>query len=192
MKKPAVSVVLAAMALPAWSADAGVDRLVNCADIRDSGERLACFDREVAPLARARMASAPTPTSPPLAAVAAPRSVLPPAPTPAPAASPSASPPSSPASASTFGAEQLAKPRVADDEPAQVLHAKISALRAGASGSFVVTLDNGQAWRHEDQHQGSFLKVGEAITIQKGTLGSYRLTRDVGAARNWIRVTRIR
>jgi hypothetical protein len=55
-----------------------------------------------------------------------------------------------------------------------------------------VTLDNGQTWRHEDQHLGSYLKEGQTVTIRKGSLGSYRLTQDEGASRNWIRVTRVR
>ena len=58
--------------------------------------------------------------------------------------------------------------------------------------SLVPSLDNGQTWRHEDQTLGAYLKEGEAITIRKGTLGSYRLSRDDGDAKNWIRVSRVR
>ena len=72
------------------------------------------------------------------------------------------------------------------------MHANIERLRTVAASQFVIYLDNGQAWRHEDQVQGEYLREGEAITISKGTLGSYRLTRDAGKAKNWIRVTRIR
>jgi hypothetical protein len=57
---------------------------------------------------------------------------------------------------------------------------------------FNLYLDNGQVWRHEDSVQGEYLRDGEAITIEKGALGSYKLTRDAGKSRNWIRVTRVR
>jgi hypothetical protein len=56
----------------------------------------------------------------------------------------------------------------------------------------VITLDNGQAWRHDNETLGEYLRKGEAVTISKGLMGTYRLTRDAGAAKNWIRVARIR
>jgi hypothetical protein len=60
------------------------------------------------------------------------------------------------------------------------------------SSEFILYLDNGQAWRHQDQVLGEYLRQGEAITISRAALGSYRLTRDAGSTKNWIRVTRIR
>jgi len=72
-----------------------------------------------------------------------------------------------------------------------VLHGRIASLRT-AGAAYQVALDNGQTWRHEDQTLGVYLKEGDAVTIRKGTLGGYRLTRDAGNEKNWIRVTRIR
>ena len=72
------------------------------------------------------------------------------------------------------------------------MHARIQRLRAVAANDFIVYLDNGQAWRHQDASLGGYLREGEAITISKGTLGSYRLTRDAGNSKNWIRITRIK
>jgi hypothetical protein len=185
MKKTVVSLVLAAASCPAWPADSTpVDRLVACADLRDSRDRLACFDREVAPLVTARSGSK-RPDTPSLPVVRVPVPV--PAPSPAPASTPAPAP-----IKPGFGDEQLAPKSRAAPEEEQVLHARIERLRTVTASDFIVYLDNGQAWRHQDVNLGSYLRQGEAITISKGALGSYRLTRDAGSSKNWIRVTRIR
>jgi hypothetical protein len=181
MNRPIVSLLLLASA-PAFTGEAtipAVDRLVACAEVQNPSQRLACFDREVAPLAKAKSpgntARAPgTSTPAPPAAVAA-----------VPAPKPS------------LGDEQLkskAKPREEAKAEAdeQAVHAHIASIRKVSTNTFVVSLDNGQAWRHEDVSLGEYLRNGEAITIRKGTLGSYRMTRDAGDSKNWIRVTRIR
>ena len=189
MKKPVLCLALAMASTAGLAAETSrpaLDRLVDCADIKESRQRLACFDREVAPLASAR--SATTRADAPQQVVRAP-APAPVAPVPGPAATPA---PASEAPRS-FGEDQLPKSRVATaSADAQTMHANIERLRTVAASQFVIYLDNGQAWRHEDQVQGEYLREGEAITISKGTLGSYRLTRDAGKAKNWIRVTRIR
>ena len=100
-------------------------------------------------------------------------------------------PATAPQLAPSFGEEQLVRdtPR-AEAEP--VLHARVTALRAQPPETFVVTLDNGQAWRHDNARLAAFLREGDAVTITRAALGAYRLTRDAGDAKNWIRVTRIR
>jgi hypothetical protein len=189
MKKSVVSLVLTAVSIPALPAEPTVDRLVGCAEIRDTRDRLACFDREVAPLVSARARSAPA---------AAPPSVATAAPAPVPATSATVAPvtavaPAPAPAARSFGEEQLQrKDRAADSEDQQSLHAKIERIRTVSASDFIVYLDNGQAWRHQDSVLGGYLRVDEAITITKGALGSYRLTRDAGNSKNWIRVTRIR
>jgi hypothetical protein len=189
MKKPVLCVALAMISASALSAESllQVDRLVNCAVFKNSRERLACFDREVESLAKARLAA-------PTVSTAAPASAIPMPAGPAPViAGPATTVPGATAPGSSFGQEQLA-PRLLPDTPeaAQILHARITALRTAGAVNFLVTLDNGQVWRHENSVQGAYLRVGEAITISKGALGSYRLTRDAGDAKNWIRVARIR
>lgn len=189
MKKPVVCVALAVISASALSADSlsQVDRIVNCAVFKDAQERLVCFDREVEALARARLAAPASAASPSPAAPLpmAPATVLP---GPLPAA-----PAVVVASSSTFGQEQLdAKRQPVNPAADQVLHARITALRTAGSVNFLVTLDNGQVWRHENSIQGAYLRVGEAITIGKGALGSYRMTRDAGDEKNWIRVARVR
>lgn len=81
------------------------------------------------------------------------------------------------------------KPRASADEAVQ---AHITEARKASGGLYLIMLDNGQTWRHEQGSMEPYLKVGEAVTIRRGTLGSYRLTLDSGNAKNWVRVTRIR
>lgn len=100
--------------------------------------------------------------------------------------------PASP-SAASFGDEKLsnkARPDLPEEE--RQLQAHISSVRSLPPDAYLVTLDNGQSWRHENMRQAEFLKVGDAITITRASLGTYRLTRDAGDAKNWIRVTRVR
>lgn len=163
MKRPVISLVLAAACTPAWPADApapALTKLVACTALQDAQQRLGCFDREIALFAR------PVPVVP--------------------ATAPEPTPPS-------LGQEQLApKLRPTEAVEEQVLHATVSSQRETAPGIYAVVLDNGQTWRHEDEAQGSFLRAGDAVTIRKGSFGSYRLTRDAGKSKNWIRVVRIR
>ena len=73
------------------------------------------------------------------------------------------------------------------------MHARLTTQRElGSSRTYNLFLDNGQVWRHENSDLGTYLKDGDAVTITKGTMGSYRLTLDAGKAKNWIRVTRVR
>jgi hypothetical protein len=192
MRKPIATLFMALAAAPAWSAEspaAAVEKIVACAEVQGSAARLACFDREVAPL---RQRSGSTVRAAPSApAVPSTPARLPPvANVPAPSAAP---PAATPAAVPSFGEEQL-DPKNRKEAPAeqQALQGKISTLRQAGATNYLVTLDNGQVWRHEDAQLGSYLRVGDAITIRPGALGSYRLTRDAGAARNWIRVTRVR
>ena len=77
-------------------------------------------------------------------------------------------------------------------EELRILHASIASQRQQGANNFYVYLDNGQVWRHENVHLGAYLRDGDAITISRATMGAYRLTRDAGESRNWIRVTRVR
>jgi hypothetical protein len=79
-----------------------------------------------------------------------------------------------------------------EDHAADTVRARISGTRKANGGVYVITLDNGQTWRHESGSMEPYLKLGEAVTISKATFGSYRLTIDSGNSKNWIRVTRVR
>ena len=181
---------------PAHSAaspvEATFERLVSvCGEMNDASARVACFDREIAPF-RVRSARSPSDAAPPV--VSAPATNAAPARSPPPlrvAAPPIASPPLP--SSRDLGAEELARPssRAAKVEDT-ALTARITAIRSVDATASIVTLDNGQVWRNEDPRRSGFLKEGAAVTIRKGSFGSYRLTLDGGDSRNWISVIRVR
>jgi hypothetical protein len=180
MNKPIISLVLALASTPALSREAAapvIDKLENCAELQDTRQRLACFDREFAPF-RTQKAAPAQPTAP------------------SPAAAP-VSPPPRPAPESSgpvsFGQESLpAKERPSVTEEAQALHARITSLREVDPDTSLATLDNGQVWRYEKRYLATSLREGEAVTIRKAALGAYRLTRDDSDAKNWIRTSRVR
>jgi hypothetical protein len=210
-KRKLIAALVAAVAMvEAGAASLSEDQLVACAGMTDSAARLACYDREVGPLARevaerarasnpaartpahvptpspATVTASATATTPatvaaPATAAATPATVS--APTPA-----TATPP-----APSFGQEQLPREQPSAPEKEEpLLHARLSSQKSVGAGRFNLYLDNGQIWRHEDSVLGFYLKDGDAITIKKGALGSYRLSRDTGRWRDWIRVTRVR
>ena len=154
---------------------ATLDRLLDCANIETDNERLACFDRGVQSIrGAAPTKAAALPSSP------APRDT-----------STSPSPGTSSTSGQDFGEEQLGR-RDESDKPAKALQARIASTRSGGQGTYLVTLDNGQVWRHESGRMAQYLGPGEAVTITGAALGSYRLTRDAGKSKDWVRVTRVR
>ncbi|HEY4214772.1 MAG TPA: hypothetical protein VGM84_25070 [Steroidobacteraceae bacterium] len=177
-KRKLIAALVATVAMvQARAASLSEDRLVACAGMTDSAARLACYDREVAPLARevAGRARASSPAAPTPAHVA----------TPSPAAATTSALPS-------FGQEQLTREqRPAPEKEELTLHARLSSQKSVGAGRFNLYLDNGQVWRHEDSELGFYLKDGDAITIKKGALGSYKLSRDTGRWRDWILVRRV-
>jgi hypothetical protein len=93
----------------------------------------------------------------------------------------------------TPAVEAQPKAREQPQAPAEeTVQAHITEARKANGGLYLIVLDNGQTWRHEQGSMEPYLKVGEAVTIRRGTLGSYRLTLDSGNAKNWVRVSRIR
>jgi hypothetical protein len=160
-----------AVPVPAAQSTANV---LACADIVDSGARLECFDRSAA-TARSARTPAPAPVTPPQ---------------PAPQPPVSEAPVSTDSPASSFGAEGLKRNKPAADEA--TLQSRIAETRRSGGGLYLITLENGQIWRHETGSMAPYLLAGEAVTIRKASLGSYRLTLDSGRSKNWVRVTRIR
>ena len=176
-RKLIAALVASVVMVEAGAASLSEEQLVACAGMTDSGARLACYDREVAPLARevAGRARASSPAAP------------------TPARVPTPSPATATASAPSFGQEQLTREqRPAPEKEERTLQARLSSQKSVGGGRFNLYLDNGQVWRHEDSVLGFYLKDGDAITIKKGALGSYKLSRDTGKWRDWIRVTRVR
>ena len=185
MQKRKLTVAMAVLLSTAQPGAAAVPdaQLLACAGMADSTARLACFDRLVAPLAR-QVAGPELPSNP---AMRGPTLVAPPAPT-APAR-----PASPPSAISAFGQEQLTpEQRPTPKAEELTLHARLTSQKPAGGGFINLYLDNGQVWRHQDQVLGAYLRDGDAVTIEKGALGSYKLSRDEGKSRNWIRVTRVR
>lgn len=186
MKATCISLLVGGFAtatLAAGAAAPDADQLLACSRLQDTAARLQCFDRATAPLAQQAAPRAQPPATVPLPATprAAPPATLP------------VAPPAQPASPQEFGQEQLkAKGESGASQEPPALNARIASLRKGGPGKYLVTLDNGQVWSHESSVHADYLIVGEAVTISRAALGSYRLTRDAGKAKNWIRVTRVR
>ena len=214
--------LLALVSLPALvvaqAPSTSVTRVTDCAKLPDQAQRLTCFDREVAELAKASgaaptAAATPAPRAP--AAVAAPPtpaapkspgllsrakaavgSVFNSSDSPPPAAAPvAAAPAPRPAArpAPSFGEEQLKRPIVSPDkDPDGTLAARITAVRQTTPEVYVFTLDNGQVWRQDEARYGFDPQVDDEVTVRKGSLGSYRLNLDKDGTKNWVRVTRVR
>ena len=81
--------------------------------------------------------------------------------------------PASDRSAASFGEEKLSSKIEADlPEEERQLQAHIRSVRSLPPDAYLVTLDNGQSWRHENMRQAEFLKEGDAITITRASLGN--------------------
>jgi hypothetical protein len=80
-----------------------------------------------------------------------------------------------------FGVQgsELARNRNDDDPRQDSTPKRISATVAGvekrARGELVVTLDNGQVWAQKEVGPYFPIKVGDAVSIIAGTLGSHKL-----------------
>jgi hypothetical protein len=182
------------------------ENLLACGKLQDPGERVHCYDTQIA----AMQASAPDSAAPAAARSVTPTtSSVPVAPAPvkpaadsSPAAAAKTTPraaPTSPAappeqrSAAKFG-EELLPPTSRPAPPPQemALVSNITALRAVGPNTYVISLSNGQVWRQEQASQVAlFFRIGDDVRIEKGTLGSYHMSTASTGAKNWVRVTRI-
>jgi hypothetical protein len=166
-----------------YAADSQVEAGRQCAQLKDSLQRLVCYDRiflagdAAAPAAPRAMSPAPTPALP------AARAAIP-ATAPAPAVAP-------PAVAPAFGDETLQrKSKEKPAEPAR-LEAKITALKEIRPNVVRMALDNGQSWQQMDMSSVFQVTVGDTVRIEKGKMGGYRLTRTSRGGSGWVRVARL-
>jgi len=150
------------------------DNLLACRKLQDQGERVRCYDAQIDTM------SAGAPPAPAVTRPSAPQ-----------AASAAAKQPDSTA---RFGQETLpptARPKTSPQEEA-VLLSSITALRPVARATYTISLANGQIWRQEEASDISlFFRVGDSVRIEKGSLGSYRLSTGKTGAKNWVRVSRL-
>jgi hypothetical protein len=162
--------------------------LLRCTQLADDKNRLECYDEQM------------TRAGHPVAATSAKRSASvkasPPSEThgtspagtssPKPAASSSAAP-------DDFGLapEVMRKKREAESpgaaEPAEST-GRVKSVSTRPHGEYRIEMDNGQVWVETLRTGGQPPAVGETVTIRRGALGSFYLTRTAGTA---LRVKRI-
>ena len=153
--------------------------LAHCASITAADERLACYDSLSRP--KSNPASAAPGASPAsIAAKATPSTA-----TAAPATSTAAAPAAAAAAAGSAAAAGAAPAPEAKsfgltrhtpqaEEGPDRIQAKVTRVDADRFGNVRVSLDNDQAWTFNAPD--ALLRVGEAVTIRRGTIGSFLLT----------------
>ncbi|MEJ0038680.1 MAG: hypothetical protein WDO68_21830 [Gammaproteobacteria bacterium] len=154
----------------------------DCSSVADDMSRLKCYDEQAA--RQKKKTAAPPVASTPAPAASTPK---PAAPSPAPA-KPAAGPDDFGLDAEAVRRKQAAANPDAPREPEQVV-ARVKAVTTRPRGEYRITLEDGQVW-DQTQHSASDVppEAGETVTIKRGMLGSYFLSRAVGMA---LRVKRI-
>ena len=167
----------------------------DCSAVAKNSARLKCYDEQAArqkKAAPAPAANAPgAPSSGSMSASGAPATS---APAPRPAAPASATPPPASSAASDFGLDpdtvrkkQAAANPEAPKPPEQVV-GRVKSVVTTPRGQYRITLEDGQVWEETQHTGGAAPEVGDPVTIKRGMLGSYFLSRSVGLA---LRVKRI-
>ena len=131
----------------------------SCTSVIDMSSRLACFDQAVKPF----LETAPS------TGAAAPNATVP-----RPAVAANAAAPSTP---SVAPAAAAATNRTSSPDELKHLTARIVSVESSRDGK-VIRLDNGQVWQQVQAQDASAdvnLRAGDAVTIDKGTLGTYWL-----------------
>ncbi len=169
-----------------------------CMSESDASKRLACFDRESARLANESVPTArqaeksppPAPAPAPAAAKAAPAAAA--------ATAASAASASEKAPEEKFGYRgniaraEIDKKEEEERRAAEQLTATITELSTMAHGELVLTLDNGQVWQQKPGDRAMRIKVGDQVTIKRGSLNSFLLTSEAKGAKGSMRVTRVK
>jgi hypothetical protein len=181
----ALPLALAAVPLPRGAAAAAtVDpgALAHCAAITGADERLACYDTLARPKpspaaaanpapasakASAHAATAPAATT--TTASAAPTRAAAATAAPAAAAAGTAAAGATAGSANSFGLTKHAAPEPGSDH----IQAHVTRVDANRLGNVRISLDNGQVWTYNDPD--ALIRVGDAVTIKRGALGSFLL-----------------
>jgi hypothetical protein len=176
--------VLAVLPVLGWAADPQLDAARQCTQLKDSLQRLVCYDKALmegpaapatAPVTRAAPAS-PARSVAPAPAPAAPAVVATPAPVAAPA----------------LGDESVKtrKQRSIPEEPTS-LEAKVTEAREIRQATYRLTLDNGQVWQQMDMSSIFQVAAGDTVRIEKGALGGFRMARVSNGRSGWVRVARV-
>ena len=165
---------LTGVAAPA-APDAGA--LAHCASISAADERLACYDDLVRPKPSPATAASSAYTggkaSPRAAAASGTPATTTGAATAAPSAAAAGTAAASPAAdpAKSFGLTTHTAP---SDPGPDHIRAKVTRVDTNRLGNVRVSLDNGEVWTFNGPE--ALIRVGDAITIKRGVLGSFLLT----------------
>lgn len=191
------------------------ESLLACSKLEDPGDRVRCYDAQIAPSnasppATPAPSGASAPVTAPGALATSPNAVSPaaaPAPI-APAVAPAAAavapaaavvPPKEPAAAPAITAKQFgsdsmpasARPLRQKQKPSPLLSSIKSLQTVGTAPRYVISLANGQVWRQEGASNATFFfRVGEDVRIEHGAFGSYHLFTSATGP-NWIQVIRV-
>ena len=180
---------LATLRLPPGAAAATAPdpgALAHCAAIIGADERLACYDS----LARPKPKPAAAANSAPASDKASPRTATAASATPTTAAA-TAAPTAAATSATAAGATAvgatavgaaadpaksfgLTKHTAPSEEGPNHIQAQVTKVDTDRLGKVRVSLDNGQAWTFNGPE--ALIRVGDAVTIRRGALGSFLLT----------------
>lgn len=185
-----LSLFLAATTAQAADLASMLTQLDTCRNHAEAAKRLACYDALLPPAVSAEKVNQQTAaalTVPAATMVADPVDVQP---TVAPAAVPAPVAPDVKATdhVAEFGAEAVRKPE-ADEEQLNSLTDTIDALKKDPYGKYVVTLKNGQVWKQMETGRIR-LSNGDSVTIRRGVLGSYLMTK--AGSKSSVRVKRAR
>ena len=189
LRGTAVATVLFGSAVFASGAST-TDSLEACRNIVDDTERLACYDRIALPAPPPVTAPAPEP----VATSARPTKDPDPPPTPS-------DPPAGEASQEDGNVVQRGLGRLRGlfgrDEPAVEKPPELDSIEAQvvkfvklARGNHSLTLEDGQVWREIEVKRRARYRVGDAVVIARGALGSYNLSSERTGHR--VKVRRIR
>ncbi len=181
------------MAAHAASATSPPANLVDCSRISDPGERLKCYDTQMAAMMAPAIPPAVSPpaVSPPPPAAAAPKTQVA-----ATAASPTpanTAPAAAPSAEQKFGAISL--PRAAREKvekPDRVLLSTIVSIHQVRPKLWLIVLANGQTWIQDGTQITMFFRAGYDVRIESGLLeGDFRMSTTQTGAKNWVKVSRI-
>ena len=191
MRLAAMAVLLAATAATPAAAQTAAD-LMNCITIARDADRLACYDAAVAtvsPQAKALSEQRAKETARIAAEEAAAAEAAAKAKAEADAAARAAQ------AKADFGAEGVTSKKVSErtrPDPDEItkLDATLTEILTNREGKYVFLLDNGQLWRQVSTEAGLNIRPGDAVVLEKSTMGGYKL--NFVRLKRWLLVKRLR
>jgi hypothetical protein len=191
MRVAALAVLLAATGAAPAAAQTAAD-LMTCITIARDADRLACYDAAVAqvsPQAKALSEQRAKETARIAAEEAAAAEAAAKAKAEADAAARAAQ------AKADFGSEGVASKKVSErskPDPDEItkLDATLTEILTNREGKYVFLLDNGQLWKQVSTEAGLNIRAGDAVVLEKSTMGGYRL--NFTRLKRWILVKRLR